>query len=119
MGIVYMFYSSLQDNQIEIHNQVIDITGDYGMELKTDNIKLIELVSALPDITLKINGFALKTVLKGEFQEKGGKKIKLLINSNQTPIILIITNNNQRIYYSSKDKSNQEIFNHLQKAVER
>jgi len=37
----------------------------------------------------------------------------LLINSQKTPLIVIITKDNQEIYYSSKDKSNQEIYKEM------
>lgn len=115
--IAGMFFNSLQDNEIEITKDTIKIKGDYGMELKRDNIKSINLVDKLPEISYKMNGFALEKVKKGYFKTKTGDKIKLYINSDKYPLISIITKDNQKIYYSSKEKSNNIIFNDLKTAI--
>ena len=44
IGIVAMFTYSLQDNTVEIKEDTIQISGDYGMDLSINNIKSIELV---------------------------------------------------------------------------
>lgn len=113
IGIVAMFTYSLQDNTVEIKEDTIQISGDYGMDLSINNIKSIELVNELPEITSKINGFALETIEKGLFRTNDDKEVKLLINSQNKPFILISTKTNEKIYYSSKTKSNQEIYNQL------
>lgn len=119
IGIIAMFTYSLQDNTIEIKGETIHIGGDYGTDLPINNIQSIELVNELPDISLKINGFALETIEKGYFKTSEGEKVKLLINSQNKPIILITTNTNEKIYYAAKEKSNQEIFNQLIKVVKK
>lgn len=119
VGIVGMFAYSLQDNPVEIKAEIIKIGGDYGIDLPIKDIKSIELVNELPEITLKINGFALQNIEKGLFRTNGGEKVKLLINSQNKPFILIITNTNDKIYYSSKEKSNQKIYNQLIKVVKK
>lgn len=115
--VISMFFYSLQDNRIEINNHVIHIKGDYGMELKTNEIKSIELVQELPDMATKVNGFALHTIKKGDFKTKSGEHVKLFINTLEQPIICITTHRNQNIYYSSKDNSNQELFDLLKQEV--
>lgn len=117
--IVFMFTYSLRDNKIEIRNQTLEITGDYGTKLNLDSINSIELINELPEISSKVNGFALDIIKKGSFKTKGGENVKLLINSMTTPVILIITSDNQKIYYSSKEASSQEIYNRLTKAMDR
>ncbi len=119
MAIVAMFFYSLQDNQIEINDNIVKIKGDYGMDLKTNEIKSIELVNELPEISIKTNGFALQTIKKGNFKTKNGENVKLLINSVKQPIIYITTNTNQKIYYSSKDNSNQKIFDQLKNEMKK
>jgi hypothetical protein len=116
-SIVFMFYSSLKDNSIEMNNQMINIQGDFGIDLKTNEVKSVELVNNLPNITSKVNGFALETILKGYFKTDDGEKVKLLINSDKKPVILITTTKDQKIYYSSKDRSNAEIYSELQKVI--
>jgi len=114
-----MFYYSLKDNKIEINNDNIVITGDYGIELKTSDIKSIKLVNQFPEISYKMNGFALENVKKGYFKTKEGEKVKLLINSLKQPLICITTNKNENIYYSAKDKSNEIIYNNLKSSLKK
>ena len=119
IAIATMFFYSLQDNQIEINDNIVKIKGDYGMELKANEIKSIELVNELPEISIKTNGFALQTIKKGNFKTKNGENVKLFINSIEQPIIYITTNNNQKIYYSSKDNSNQKIYDQLKNEMKK
>ena len=113
--IIYAFNSSLKDNEIIVTNQKIEITGQYGLEINFGDLKSMNLVDKLPEIKSKKNGFALETIKKGIFKIANGEKVKLLINSNKSPIILFIYNDKQKIYYSSKEKSNIEIFSTINK----
>ena len=115
--IIYEFKSSLKDNGILVDSKKIEITGDYGIEINISNLKSIELIEKLPEISSKTNGFALETIKKGYFRTENDEKVKLLINSKKTPIIMLITNDNQKIYYSSKDKSNEEIYKEVKRKV--
>lgn len=119
VAIVAMFAYSLQDNPVEIRAEVIKIGGDYGIDLPIKDLKSIELVNELPEMTSKINGFALQNIEKGLFRTSTDEKVKLLINSQNKPFILIITKTNEKIYYSSKEKSNQEIYNQLIEVVKK
>src|SRR5690606_5353956 len=113
ISIIAMFTYTLQDNIIEIKEDIVQINGIYGMDIPVIDIKSIELVEELPEITLKINGFALETIEKGLFKTSDDEKVILLINSQKNTIIFIITKTNEKIYYSSKEKSNQEIYHQL------
>ncbi|HLF51034.1 DUF3784 domain-containing protein [Flavobacterium sp.] len=115
--IIYEFKSGLKDNEIIVDNKKIEITGEYGTEINISDLKSIELLDKLPEISSKTNGFALETIKKGFFRTVNDEKVKLLINSKKTPIILLITNDNQKIYYSSKDKSNEEIYNEVKREI--
>lgn len=119
VAIVAMFAYSLQDNPVEIRAEIIKIGGDYGIDLPIKDLKSIELVNELPEMTSKINGFALQNIEKGLFRTSTDEKVKLLINSQNKPFILIITKTNEKIYYSSKEKSNQEIYNQLIEVVKK
>jgi len=117
IAIAGMFFNSLKDNKIDITKDTIKIEGDYGMELKGSDIKSIKLVDKLPEISYKMNGFALENVKKGYFKTKSGEQVKFYINSENYPLIFIVTKDNQKIYYSSKEKSNNIIFNELKTAI--
>ena len=108
--IVFDLSKTLKDNQILIHSNSIEITGEYGIKISKDKIKLIKLVVSYPELSHKSNGFSIGYVKKGQFITNKNIKVKLLINSQKTPLILIITKDNLEIYYSSKNKSNQDIY---------
>lgn len=115
--IVFDLVTTLKNNEIVFTDNKIEITGEYGTKINTTEIKSIELVDQLPEIASKTNGFSLATIKKGDFKTKDKKNVKLFINSQKTPIILIKATNNQQIYYSSKEKSNEEIFNELSRKI--
>lgn len=117
IGVSIMFLYSYQNNTITIKRDVIEISGDYGMNLKIDDIKSIELVDSLPELSMKLNGFAMQNIKKGFFKTKSGEKVKLLMNSMDAPIIYIQKKDGFKIYYTSKDKSNEEIFAALKVAM--
>ena len=105
--------SGYRESKMIIDNQKIEITGMYGETLSASDIKSIELNNELPEITLKTNGFASGSVQKGYFDTKDKENVKLIINGNQKPLILIVDQKGKKIYYSAKIKSNEEIFNEL------
>jgi hypothetical protein len=111
--IVYEFTNGLKDNEIIVDHKKIEITGDYGTVINWSDLKSVTLCDALPEISSKINGFALEHIKKGYFRAAHDEKVKLLINSTQTPIILLITKEDEKIYYSSKDQSNKKLYDEV------
>ena len=111
--IILEFNNTLIDNKIEIVNNKLEIHGGYGCEIHIKDIKSITLENKIPEIKSKINGANLNIIKKGYFNTKENEKVKLLINSNKTPILLITTTDEKKIYFSSKEKSNIKIYKEL------
>jgi hypothetical protein len=111
--IVFDFNKTLKDNQLIIHSNSMEIIGEYGITIGKNNIKSIDLVTSYPEIKSRSNGFALGHIKKGQFITYKNTQVKLLINSEQSPIIHIITKDKQEIFYSSKNTSNQEIYKEM------
>lgn len=105
------------ENKISFDSKSIVFNGSYGETLTISEIRSIELVNQLPDITLKTNGFALGTVNKGYFKTKNGEVVKLILNSDQMPVILFIKTDGKKIYYSAKNKLNEEVMDEIQKTL--
>ena len=103
----------LKENQLKINFESIEFQGSYGEKILASNIQSIELVKELPKISLKTNGFALGSVKKGFFKTEEGEKIKLIINAEQSSVLLITKKNGQKIYYSAKNESNFNIVSEL------
>lgn len=104
-----------KEDQLKIDQQAILIEGSYSEKMSPSEIESIEMVNSLPKIKLKTNGFALETIKKGHFKTADDKKVKLVINSDQKPIILFIKTDGQLIYYSAKSQDNTEILELIKK----
>lgn len=116
--IIFEFNITLKDNEIKIENNKLEISGDYGSKIELKNIKSITLENNIPEITSKTNGAALEIIKKGYFNTKENENVKILINSNQKPIILITTKDKKKIFYSAKEKSNVKIYNEIRKQID-
>ncbi|GAB1396585.1 hypothetical protein MASR1M65_13620 [Saprospiraceae bacterium] len=108
-----MFYSSMRENKIITDNNIINITGEYGEKINIREIKSISLVDSLPDISIKMNGFVLETIKKGLFKTQSDETVKLILNSDLHPLLLITTKDGRKIYYSAKTNSNKQIYDEL------
>lgn len=115
--VVGLLAYGFKENKILFDSQKILLKGTYGEVLQTDQIKSIEIVNELPNITLKTNGFALGEIRKGYFKTESGDVVKLILNSAQKPYILFTKSDGKKIYYSAKEKSNEEILNEIKKTL--
>ena len=113
--VVGLFALGFKEDKLIIHSEVIQIEGSYSEKILPSEIKSIVLVENLPKITGKTNGFALETIKKGYFKTEAGEKVKLVLNSDQKPIILLTKTDGKQIYFSAKKRVNTEIFEDLKK----
>ncbi len=114
IAVVALLSYGLKDSKLQIAGESIEFTGIYGEILVKSDIKKVELVDKLPELSVKQNGFAMGEVKKGYFKTETGEKVKLIVNSSQKPIIVFIKVDGNKIYFSSEDQSNKEIFNKIQ-----
>ncbi|GAA4409902.1 hypothetical protein GCM10023187_33850 [Nibrella viscosa] len=70
---------------------------------QVDINRAVDLVDQLPAIILRTNGFALGTVWKGYFKTSEVKTVKLILNSDQKPLIRIVKIDGKQIYFSAKE----------------
>lgn len=115
--VIGLLVRGFRENPISFDAQKIEFKGSYGETLQTDHIKSIGIKNELPKITLKTNGFALGDIRKGYFKTENGEIVKLILNSAQKPYILFTKSNGKKIYYSAKEKSNEELLDELKKTL--
>lgn len=115
--MILLFIIGFKEDKLVFRQDEIKITGIYGEKIPFAEIQSIRLIEQLPVIKSRTNGFALGAVRKGYFKTSQGEKVKLILNSTQKPYLLLIKKNAQKIYYSSKNKANQEIYNELNKSL--
>lgn len=76
-------------NTITVNNEVIEIEGDYAMDIPLSDIDTVLLVEQLPSIKLRTNGISTNKVNIGNFKTSDGDKCRLYVN-NSTPMFVEI-----------------------------
>lgn len=115
--VVALLGYGFKENKIIFDSENISFEGSYGETLPEAEIRSIELVSQLPKISIKTNGFALGTIKKGYFKTKHGEIVKLILNSGNKPAILFTKVDGKKIYYSAKEKPNEEVLKEIKKTL--
>ncbi|SDM93330.1 DUF3784 domain-containing protein [Kriegella aquimaris] len=111
--VAAIFYLGYQEDKILLEKDQITLEGFYGEEIDPSQIQSVELVERLPEIKKRTNGFSSGSVHKGYFKQEGGKSVKLILNGEAKPYVLITKKNGERIYYSSRSTPNQKIYDQL------
>ena len=89
IGVVLLLFQSSKPSGFKISDGQLVIKGLYGQSINMKDIKRIELLQSLPEITYKINGSALGDKLKGSFRLKDLGEASLFVNKSRPPFIFI------------------------------
>ncbi len=84
---------------MEMKDHVLTISGMYGLSEPVEQMKLL---SVLPKIKMKTNGFNFGEVRKGNFNLEDIGSCKLFLQSSQGPFILIRTTSETQIIINAK-----------------
>lgn len=76
---------------------------------------LINATNLIAKITLKTNGFALGSVRKGYFKTENGEIVKLILNAENKPYILLKKLDGKKIYFSAREASHKNLVGELEK----
>ncbi len=112
--VIGVFAWGMQENQMLIEDASIKIEGSYGEKITSPQIAAITLGASLPTLTRKTNGFALGGIKKGYFKTKEGEIVKLVVNSDECPTILIETKEGKKIYFSDEKPVIEQLTKQLQ-----
>lgn len=102
--IVGLFYVGYQDFELKNHGDSFEITGMYGEVWNYTEIRHIELLQEMPEVTWKENGFGLATLAKGHFKVTDYGSSLLFIHKDSQPYLFIETDN-ERIFINSKNSN--------------
>jgi uncharacterized protein DUF3784 len=102
-----------KENKLTFDSTKIEIEGTYGETLLSSEIRSIELIHELPEITLRTNGFSHGDVNKGFFKTESGEIVKLILNADNKPYILFTKTDGKKIYYAAKKESNEKLWNDM------
>lgn len=67
VSIGVLTYFGLLENNVTIEDEMLIVSGMYGVEWKLSEIETVELLDDLPNVKVKTNGFATEGQLKGRF----------------------------------------------------
>lgn len=115
--VLFLFAQALTEDKLNVTEGTVVLEGSYGQEIPAEDIESITLIPNLPPIATKANGFALGTVLKGYFKTRDGEVVKLILNSDRTPVILIKLASGEKIYYAAREIPGEEIYARMQREL--
>lgn len=113
LGIVIVFIVSLlfygsKPSEILINKETALITGLYGIELPIKNIQEVKLITQLPAIITRSNGFSFGTIKKGYFKLEEYGKCRLFLQSDSDLYLVIVDKNGERTILNHTDKRETE-----------
>jgi hypothetical protein len=117
LSIIALFGFGFREDRLTFHSNGVTLGGMYGETLPASEIQSIELVNELPEITFKSNGFALGTIHKGYFKTNREETVKLIMNSDKVPVILLTKSNGERVYYTAKNRTSDEIVKEMKQTL--
>ncbi|MCF8019401.1 conserved membrane protein of unknown function [Petrocella atlantisensis] len=91
VAIVLLLVFSSRDTQISIDDEGIEIHGMYGDTYAWTSIQSVELLEEMPLVLTRTNGSALGSKLKGHFKTKPYGSVKLFVDAEKPPYILMLT----------------------------
>jgi hypothetical protein len=101
---IVLVISTGKETKLEFSDSSFTIKGIYGMTIDYSKIILIDTISSLPKIKTRTNGYAFGNTLKGNFKLYDQTKVKLFVEEEIPPYILIKTDGID-LYLSFKDAS--------------
>ena len=110
-----MFIRDYKETKLILNSNSIEFQGDYGEIVPFEGIKSIQLVNEKPKIIKRTNGFSAGTIKKGYYETDKGEIVKLILNEENKPYILITKSDGKKIYYSAKEESNEKLFDSINK----
>ncbi len=111
LGLVLsLLMRGLSESRLLVDEQGIEITGTYGERLEPEAIESVSLSGSLPGIRMKTNGFALGKTYKGYFRTTTGEVVKLVLDSQRPPFLLITRKTGEKIYFATGEGASEAAF---------
>lgn len=115
-GTSWMISAGLKDSELVVADDHVEIEGMYGEEILLRDISSANLVSDLPVLVTRTNGFALAKHLKGYFRAENGKTVKLFVDGSLPPFLELKTLN-MTYYWNASGNKTVEAFHQVEPLV--
>ncbi|MER2190419.1 MAG: DUF3784 domain-containing protein [Solibacillus sp.] len=103
VGVGILLYFSMQPTAITVTDDELTIGGMYGDTFALADVSELALIEEMPAISMRTNGSALGSKLKGHFKLENGDKVKLFIDKSKPPFITFIAGGKR--YYVNETTS--------------
>ena len=100
--IITLFAFGEQKSEFILKENSFEITGMYGDQWNYSDIKKIELLKKMPDVTWRQNGFATDRMAKGHFKVTGYGNSLLFIKKDQSSPILYLKVKDENIFINGE-----------------
>lgn len=91
IGIGILFLTTIKESGVAIVGDSVKVSGIFGRSIPIGDIEDIRIVETLPVVTMRTNGAAIGSVLKGRFKLAGANRAYLYLYKSGGPYILIET----------------------------
>lgn len=117
-GVGIQLYQSNLPVTYIVSNDALQIKGMYGETIKYTDIINISITESLPEITLRTNGSAVGSKLKGYFNVTGYEDAKLFIDTKIPPFIIMKTDSGSIIFNCEDRTKTQNLYEKLKSKSE-
>jgi len=115
--IIFLYNSYLSDNNnngIKLNDDNFTISGMYGLTINYIDIYQIDIISVMPEIGMKTNGYYFMNVCKGYFSLNDIGNVYLNLNLKYPPYIRILLKENGYFFINlSTEKDTTELYDNL------
>jgi hypothetical protein len=118
VAIVFLLVFSSRDAQISIEDTGIKIHGMYGDTYEWKSIESVALLEEMPLVLTRTNGSALGSMLKGHFKTKTYGLVKLFVDKEKPPYILVVTDEQPVIFNLKNQDETRRVFENLKLKID-
>lgn len=114
--LIFILYSRYKGKStgVNLYEDYFDISGMFGLTVNYKSVFQIDIVSEMPNIGIRTNGYYFMSVCRGYFILKDIGNAYLNLNLNSPPFIRIILENDTYIFINlNNEKDTIELFDNL------
>lgn len=108
----------MKPTEAVVGRNAVEFSGSYGVVVPFAEITACELLDDIPRIRVKMGGFALGKVCKGDFRLDSLGRCRLFVRLGRTPYLCIETTSGRKIIFNSPDSAvTRDLYRDLNSAV--
>lgn len=114
VGVSILLYFSMQPTTMHVTDDAFEIEGMYGDTFALDKIEQLALAEEMPSISMRTNGSAIGSKMKGHFKLENGEKVTLFIDESKPPFITFIADGKRYYVNEVSPADTNHLFEQLQ-----